>query len=126
MPYKLTINENQAKTISFALDFYSRIAAGQFEEIVDRFYWRNVKDNDELNKATELFTDLKCLLTGLQRNQPNMGFNISEEAKIAYDLHQVIRHRLAKDNPDEHHKYSVDFDTPRKISKEALAEIEYL
>jgi hypothetical protein len=127
MQYKLTITENQAKAISIALDFYSRISGGQFEEITSHFPWRNFKDHDELDKATEIFTDLKCLLTGLKRSQPNMGLHtIPERGKIAYDLHQVIRHRLANDNPDKSHKYSVDFDTPRKTSQEPLAEIESL
>ena len=129
MQYKLTINENQAKIISFALDFYSRISGGQFEEIVDRFHWRNIKNENERDQAFELFRDLKCMLTGLQRSQPNIGLgNISEEGKVAYDLYQVIRYRLANDDTKKSNYsfLSVDFNTPHQKSNEPLAQIEAL
>jgi len=125
MKYKLVVNENQAKAISIALDFYSRISGGQFEEIVDHFDWKNLKEADESTKAWELFRDLKCMLTGLKRSQPNIGLgNISERGKIAYDLHQVIRHRLANDNSEGRDTLSVDFRTPTQQSAEPLAEID--
>lgn len=125
MKYKLTVSEKQAKVISFALDFYSRISGGQFEEVFMRFHWEKI-DDDGRTKALEMLTDLKCMLTGLKPNQPNVGIgNVCEEGKIAFDLHQVIRHRLAKDNPNQH-PYSVDLDRPMKYSKEILAQIEPL
>jgi hypothetical protein len=126
MKYKLIVSEKQAKTISWALDFYSRTMGGQLEDILCRFHWKNLKD-DQRDEAHNTLTDLKCTLTGLNPNQPNMGLhNISEEGRIAYDLHQVIRHKIAHDNPDDRHKYSVDFDTPLKFSSESLAKIESL
>ena len=47
---------------------------------------------------------------------------MTEEAKIAYDLHQVIRHQLAWDQKPEG-DITVDFDTPVKFSRQALATI---
>lgn len=126
MKYKLIISNEQAKIISIALDFYSRTMGGQFEDIVNRFHWRNIKNNDERDRAFELFRDLKCMLTGLQSNQPNIGLgNISEKGRIAYDLHQVIRYQLANDNPNSDYRFlSVDFDPPHQESNEPLAQIE--
>lgn len=124
MKYKLIVSKKQAKTISLALDFYSRIMGGQFEDILHRFPWKNLND-DKRDEARNILVNLKCMLTGLNPNQPNMGLhNISEEGRIAYDLHQVIRNKIAHDNPDDHHKYSVDFDPPLKYSSESLAKIE--
>ncbi|OGT43321.1 MAG: hypothetical protein A3F13_02420 [Gammaproteobacteria bacterium RIFCSPHIGHO2_12_FULL_40_19] len=125
MKYKLTVSEKQAKVISFALDFYSRISGGQFDEIFYRFIWKNIND-DERSKVREMLNELKFVLTGLKPNQPNMGLGkICEDGKIAYDLHQVIRHQLAKDNPNEP-PYSIDLDPPMKYSKEIPAKIEPL
>lgn len=126
MKYKLIVSEKQAKTISWALDFYSRTMGGQLEDILCRFYWRNLKD-DQREEAHNTLADLKCMLTGLNRNQPNMGLhNISEDGRIAYDLHQVIRHQIAHDHPNDLHQYDVDFDTPRQVSNEPLAKIEHM
>lgn len=126
MKYKLIVSEKQAKTISWALDFYSRTMGGQLEDILCRFHWRNLSD-DKLDEARDILVNLKYMLTGLNPNQPNIGLhNISEEGRIAYDLHQVIRHQIAHDNPDDHHKYDVDFDTPMQFSSESLAKIESL
>lgn len=127
MQYKLTINEHQAKVISFALDFYSRISGGQFEQIVHRFDWQNSKEDNVSIKATALLVDLKCVLTGLNKSEHNIGLgNICEDGKIAYDLHQVIRHKLANTDSSSSHPDSVDFNVPRQVSNEALAEIDLL
>lgn len=122
MEYQLEINENQAKIISSALDLYSRIAGGQFEEIL-KFYWHS--DQEKISKAKEVLTDLKVLLTGIKPNQLNIGLHdICEDAKVAYDLHQVIRYKLAHDRPHNTGDIlTVDFDTPRQISEEPMAEI---
>jgi hypothetical protein len=53
MKYKLTVNEKQAKVISFALDFYSRVSGGQFEEIFNQFRWGDINDDDR-KKAQEM------------------------------------------------------------------------
>ena len=126
MKYKLVVNEKQAKIISWALDFYSRTMGGQLEDILCRFHWRNLND-DKRDEAHDILVDLKCMLTGLNPNQPNMELhNISEDGRIAYDLHQVIRHQIAHNNPNDCHEYSVDLGTPRQVGSESLANIEPL
>lgn len=48
--------------------------------------------------------------------------NVSEEARIAYDLHQVIRYVLHRKKLDEKHK--TIFDNPRQYSNEPWAVLE--
>jgi hypothetical protein len=94
---------------------------GQFEDILMRFNW-TISD-DQRHKAHEAFTNLKCQLTGINANQPNVGLaNICENGKIAYDLHQVIRHQIAIDN--DSNSLNIDLDTPMQISNEEMASIE--
>ena len=125
MKYKLSLNKKQAEIISFALDFYARTMGGQFEDIIYKFDWRNIKSEEERDRAFDLFRELKCMLTGLKQNQPNIGLgNICEDGKIAYDLHQVIRHRIATDHPNDYGEFCVDFNKPRQVSNEPLAKID--
>jgi hypothetical protein len=65
------------------------------------------------------------LATGLPRNAYHGIFSdkIPDEARVAWDLHQVIRHRLSWDDQPEG-GITVNFDTPMKYGKEELAIIE--
>ncbi len=119
--YQITLNREQAQIISKALDFYSRIIGGQFNEIKNLFWAAKPEDFKEVGK---ILTRLKFLLTGMEENG-NLGIgNISEDGRNAYDLHQVIRHRLAVDMPELHHEFSVDFHSPLQWGTQPFAEIE--
>ena len=121
--YQITLNREQAQVISKALDFYSRIIGGQFDEIRTLF-WDAKPEN--FKKADKILSRLKFLLTGMGDNG-NLGIgNISEKGRNAYDLHQVIRHRLALDRPESHHEFSVDFHPPFQWGTQPLAQIEGL
>src|SRR5437879_842303 len=91
--YRIEINEEQAKIISLALDIFSRMEAGRLEWIFSMISW---KYYEKLQSAEPMLKELQLLLTGMQRGNLGIG-NVSNSAKIAYDLHQVIRHRLAWD-----------------------------
>lgn len=119
MTYLLNINKTQAKTISHALDFFSRIVGAKFDVILESISWEK---RDNLEKVSEMLLDIKQLLTNLSRNATYGIGKVSEEAKIAYDLHQVIRHQLAWDEKPEG-DITIDFDTPRKVSQQDLATI---
>lgn len=120
--YQITLNGEQAHLLSMSLDFYSRIAGGQFKEIINRFLWGACDDKD-LEEAKKILTRLKFLLTGMEDNS-NIGIgNIIEDGRNAYDLHQVIRHRLALDRVDHQNKLSVDFRSPHQWGTQPLAEI---
>lgn len=105
MNYHLSLTEKQAHVLIKALDFYSRIKCGQLTEIENIF--RDVLIFEErkiplenLEKSEKVLADLKRLLFP-EIDSPNASYGIreapGESEKIAYDIQQVVRHRLAWD-----------------------------
>lgn len=129
--YNLKINKKQAEVISKALDLYSRIGSGQTSEMlwhpsVAGKMWAK---NDNLNEnqmnqklVRQLLDDIKRIIWGYRPNEHG-GITTAEETdKIAYDLHQIIRHKIAWDNePDG--GLTVNFHKPMQYSKEELAKM---
>lgn len=100
--YTLTITEEQARVISIATELFSRVCIGQTDDL--RFW----------------------------KPKANIGMHDTcDEGQLAWDLYQVIRHRLAWDragNPpvrDWKTMMTVDFDEPLKIGPEPLAGIKH-
>jgi hypothetical protein len=96
--YLLEINEEHAKVIIEALDVFSRIHMGQLDIVAEQlnfsdfFNKTNVYDTGFKLKIDELKT-----MIGLCGNS-HLGIRnkmVHEYAKIAFDIQQVIRHRLA-------------------------------
>ena len=79
------------------------------------------KHSENLKTIGPLLEQIKKELTGITDAYLGIG-NVSEEARIAYDLHQVIRYVLHRKNLDE--KYQTIFDNPRQYSNEILAVLE--
>lgn len=102
--YNLLINEKQARIISLALDIYSRLQNGQLDWCFSMIPWHH-KEN--LEKVEHLLHELKKALTGMDNGYLGIG-NVSEEARIAYDIHQVVRCAYAP------------FDKPYQWSQEKL------
>lgn len=124
--YALTeLSTVQARTLVDALDLFSRIQIGQFEEILNLARMgsiphredRSVSERiEEIEEAEPLLREVKLLLTG---HSPNASFGIfanktPESAKVAYEIQRAIRHRLAWDrNPEG--GLGVDFDDPDSL-----------
>lgn len=141
--YKLEITEEQAQVIRNALDLYTRIGIGQLKEIW--WVWGHNKDVCKCDRRTfdAYLTDLQLQLTGFPLNA-SWGIHSLEVHDVfrqAYDLHQVIRNKLAwtryrKEHPGSEsqprdHSFAIgtgtiDFDNPRKTALEdvPLATIE--
>lgn len=126
--YALTITEEQANTLINALDLYQRIGMGQLDEIIrvavpapgHKYNWV------EVDKTMNI---LKLQLLGW----PHIGTahsirsrQLPDEFRVAWDIQQVVRHRLAHDGlkPGEKPGIYVQFDEPRQSSKEPLPEIK--
>jgi hypothetical protein len=121
--YNLTLSQKQAEVLVRALDLYSRIGIGQFEEVLDVYdrelkldYERRERFRVKLNQAKN------------EAGHPSNGsYGISspevrDEFRVSYDIQQVVRNKLALvRNPEG--GITVDFDTPRAIGKEPLATI---
>ena len=124
--YELSISEKQARVMVDALDLFSRIGIGQLREVLRHPQYERVilRDNESYKYCERLLDQIKKLLTGFG---PSASYGIAcpevhDDSNIAYDLLQVIRHRLAWDrNPKG--GIEVYFDRPIQLSKEELAEI---
>ena len=120
--YKIEVTEKQARLISRALDIVSRLEAGQFEELIYRFEWpyAGKRYRESCDTTLEI---LKYQLTGMSTNG-NLGITmVSNDSRMSYDMHQVIRHRLAWDGSPLG-GMSVDLHEPMKYGDENLATIE--
>ena len=118
--YILEISEAQAKLISVAAEVYARLGTGQFTRL-DRFFLK------DFEQARPHLDALHILRNGsLQSFGSIASKSIDDNYRVLYDLHQVIRHRLAWDrDPSRKESIKVNYDTPHCISKkESLAKVE--
>jgi hypothetical protein len=133
--YALTLTEKQARVLIDSTDLYSRTLIGQVDEFLEpmRRQRRDV-DYNNIHDAQDIINQqVKPLLyPGMPPNASHgIGSDqVPESAKIAFDLHQVIRHRVTWDgekpnNEDLRVFRGVWHDAPRKVSTEQpLAKIE--
>lgn len=121
--YIIECDEDHVKTISQALDYYSRLGGGQLELIIhDLFQNYFYNDKTTYKELDELIHKLKLKLYGLPING---GFSIHDTNdlfRICYDIHQVLRHRIAWDRNSDN-KSGVDFYEPIKYGSKSLVKI---
>lgn len=138
MAYQITISEKQAGIIQTALELYSRIHMGQFDVIVDQLLgYRKIRELswEAIQELRDGMRALEPVFTGLS---PHAYYGIhsdmvSDNARVAWDLQQVVRNRLAWDNdpaPDvkdrwkDSRRFGVQYDDPMQSSEvERLATI---
>ncbi len=128
--YALHLTEKQARVIINALDLYSRIGMGQLKEVAYVLRHNPIPASaSEAENRSSILIDIKDELDVLSKLWMNgSGYHsinsskISDVFRIAWDIQQVIRHRLAWDrNPKG--EITVDFDTPLVTSDEVLPKI---
>lgn len=95
--------------ISKALELYERLSLGQIEyvgEVIHELHSKNLINNVPMYTLADNFKCFKHMI-GLSRDQHlGMGSDKqSEDGKIAYDIHCVLRNKIAKSL--NHHPYSV-------------------
>ena len=122
--YRLTLNTKQALVVVQALDLHSRLIAGQVEELGRRFRMERASDPEmtleQLDRVDDAARLLKAVMFPELRGNAAHGIHsdkIPDEARVAYDLLQVLRNRLAWDeNPEG--GIQVWFDDPTQTSYE--------
>lgn len=138
--YSLELTERQTKLLSWALDSFARIIEGQdstYQDMMEAAWEKRA------NEATGNFMDkefeggwqamrndaeyysnaIKRRFWGLERNVL-YGVNYDETSDILWDIHQVIRHQLWLDKPeDKKSRITVDADEPLSFGTEPLAKI---
>jgi hypothetical protein len=120
--YEIKVSEKQVRIINAALDLYSRLLMGQWEECVlsELHLSDNYQCEQELRRIA---TEYKA------RPSPNGFYGISNErvhdnARTAWDMQQVFRHRISWDNEPKG-GWTVNFDKPMQTNPEVeLAKIE--
>lgn len=124
---KIELSDKQADILIAALDLYSRIHLGQFEEVANIARMYDIsklnKDYEAHNEFEDAVREAKIIL-GFDRNGSYGIFNeqVNDVARIAWDMQQVIRNHLAwKRNPEG--GFTVNFDAPHHSSKENLINI---
>lgn len=104
----IEVTDKQAHLIREALDLYVRLNLGQFDIIKDiptihANIWDNHRSeyqdigNDELLKARNILFDMNYGLNG------SYGINsdkVSDYARLAQDIIEVMRHETWKNNPE--------------------------
>jgi hypothetical protein len=129
--YTIHLTERQARVIVDALDLFSRIGMGQLKEVAYVLRQNPLPSYDpDLEIRTNLLFKIRDKLDILARYwMKGPGYygitskSISDKFRIAWDIQQVVRHRLAWDrNPKG--DITIDFDNPMKTSEEDLPKIE--
>jgi len=125
--YNLKVTREQAEVLTKVLDMFSRIGIGQLEEILRHPAYNLKVVTGEINlarsrRARELLNEVRSLITG--QRQGGIGIPLSDEQnKIAYDILQVVQHRLAWDERPEGSS-EIWFQEPMREANHPLAEIE--
>lgn len=115
----LKVNEDQLRLIQRALDFYSRIGIGQFNEIknhptfkkhlYNEFKVDDKTDYNRFHSVRETVDDVLNVARNMLYNESGRNKNgswgvwnpkVDDSCRDAYDLVQVIRHEFWKTDPD--------------------------
>lgn len=139
MTYKLKITEDQAYVLSAACELFARLGMGQIRNIVD-FLPLNC-DYEDRHAFEDALSSLYKMISarGIDGWRSSLGIqseDVTIGAKRAWELYEVIRHRLSWDmadregwiNPDGRRNWNkmmgVNFDEPHGITGEGLAKME--
>lgn len=139
--YTLHLTKRQVEILSYACDRFSRLICGQdwtFQDLFEEAWekrckeatgkfmdkeldggWQNMRDDAEV-----MSWEIKRRYWGLERNAM-YGIHYADTADILYDLHQVLRHQLWLDRPEDKKSHiTVDASEAMQFGTEPLAKIE--
>jgi hypothetical protein len=112
--YVIHLNEEQVRIISRACELFARVHTGQLTPIAEEFFH---KTTPILHSLQDGLRRLEPLITGMPPHA-SLGLTnpeVPDKARVAYDIHQVIRYIISWDNnPDG--GITVNFDRPFKTS----------
>ena len=112
---RVTLTPEQARVVVAALDFLARIRMGQFKEFSQIFWDRNGRDERVEAKLSQIRA---LIYPGLSTSEGS-AYSISgvpyEDAKVGYDVLQVIRSAEAWGRTPEG-GHTIPFDQPHFVS----------
>jgi hypothetical protein len=117
----LELNDEQLNIISKACELLSRIYMGQLEEVALLF---SELPDEQYQELVDTLKSLQSIIkvTSKQSNSGIRDENIPEVARHAYDIHQVIRHYLARKHFPQGGA-AVHFDSPNAYGSLSLPTI---
>lgn len=138
MKYTLELTEKQAKLLSYACDQFARLIQGQdssFQDLMEEAWGKRCKkatgnSMDEewdggwhamRDDAERISKEIKQRFWGLPSNTLN-GIHYDDTADILWDIHQVLRHELWKNNPNARN-FTVDASEACRFGSEPLAKV---
>ena len=139
--YSLQLTKRQAELLSWACDRLSRIIQGQdwtYQEFFEEAWEKRCKEatgqmmdkewdggwHNMRNDAEKLAQQIKKRFWGLAARTMN-GIHYDDSADILFSVHQVVRHQLWLDRPeDERSTATVDAFEAMRYGSEPLAKIE--
>lgn len=138
--YNLRITHRQVQLLSYACDRFSRLICGQdfaFQELMEEAWEKRCKEatgkmmDDEFEggwhnmraDAEAICKQIKKRFWDLDSNSL-YGIDYDDTADILYDMHQVLRHQLWLDSPEESKSHMTnDAFEATKFGSEPLAKI---
>lgn len=139
--YQITLTKRQVQLLSYVCDQFSRLICGQdwsFQELMEAAWDKRCKEatgkmmdkewdggwSDMRSEAKDLCKYIKKRFWGLESNALH-GINYDSTSDILWDIHQVLRHQLWLDKPDENKStITVDASEAMQISDEPLIKIK--
>lgn len=127
--YRLEMTETVAIAVMHACEFYMRMAMGQFSELSSGLVFPHFT-TDQRDAVEDHLSDVKGML------MPKLGGGhayhsarspaLPESCRVAIDVHDVIRHRLANDRlkPGEKPGWNTSFNEPMRYADQPLVKME--
>lgn len=138
--YTIKLNKSQLETLVSATEVFCRLGIGQFVFALDWLPFvkgNHISHDDQLYFSERLAPLMVHQIDGYRSSLGIYGEETPEFAKIAWDLYQVFRHRLAWERAVEKgivdsinatrkwpEMIGIDYDEPLHASKEPLASIK--
>ena len=140
--YTLHLTKRQVELLSYACDQFSRLIIGQdwsYQDLFEQAWEKRCKDavgghgfdkewdggwQAMRDDAEEISKQIKKRFWGLDSRALN-GIHYDDVADILWSIHQVLRHQLWLDKPeDKKSRITVDSDEAMQVGSEPLAKIE--
>ena len=113
---QIEITDRHAEVISRACEILSRLHMGQMSIVLQEVFWQTEPE------------DRTAVCAAFHRVMPEgrgiTSHDIKDEAKIAFEIHQLLRQNLAiRRNGGKANPMFVCYDSPLKVSQEPLPTI---
>lgn len=141
--YKIELTEHQLRILSFVCDQYSRLICGQgweYQQLFEAAWERRAKEatGNAMDKefeggwyamreqAERIVNQIKALFWGMAPNA-HYGIHYDKTADLLFEMHQVIRHQLWLDTPEnERSRLTVDASEAMTLTDEPLIKVEQI